>query len=262
MAHKTDGGSIMHKTRSSQRQLRWLRVELTLMLCLASFLGGLIFERARSETEPWPGLGQLLTRLSSAIGHTAPDEPLYMEYGTDTALNISTDGFTDPGTKNAHDLAAFAEEAWRHRWGYVWGTFGRELDEALLAEKCAQYPDGVGGQEAFIRAHWLGHRAADCIGLLKAYCWFEPDTGGIGYATGAMPDIGTDDLYEAASEKGPIDTIPEIPGVIVYAEGHVGIYIGDGYVIDAKDTETGVVKTKLSQRHFTHWLKCPYISYD
>ena len=48
-----------------------------------------------------------------------------------------------------------------------------------------------------------------------------------------MPDIGADTMYANATEKGTIDTIPEIPGLAVWHEGHIGIYIGGGKVIEA-----------------------------
>lgn len=185
-----------------------------------------------------------------------------IEYGGNASPVLDSDGFTDPSTKNNRDLVVFATEAWEREWGYVWGTFGYELTETVLADKLAQYPERVGRHEAFIRENWLGHRTADCVGLVKAYAWYDPDRNTITYAGGAMPDIDTEQLFAAASEKGDIKSIPEIPGLIVYAPGHVGVYVGDGYVIEAYGTETGVVKTKLRERHFTHWLKCPYFAYE
>lgn len=76
-----------------------------------------------------------------------------------------------------------------------------------------------------------------------------------------MPDIGADTMYENATEKGTIDTIPEIPGLAVWHEGHIGIYIGNGKVIQAANTTAGVILTNLNDTAWTHWLKVPYISY-
>jgi cell wall-associated NlpC family hydrolase len=41
----------------------------------------------------------------------------------------------------------------------------------------------------------------------------------------------------------------------------VGIYIGDGYVIEAMGTRYGVVKTRVANRNWTGWCKSPYITY-
>ena len=65
-----------------------------------------------------------------------------------------------------------------------------------------------------------------------------------------------------ATVSGPIDTIPETPGLAVWHEGHIGVYIGNGEVVEAMGTRYGVVKTKLEGARWTHWLKIPYISYD
>lgn len=70
------------------------------------------------------------------------------------------------------------------------------------------------------------------------------------------------DMYYSATESGPIDTMPDIPGLAVWHDGHIGVYIGGGQVIEAMGTKYGVVKTELAGRGWTHWLKIPYINYD
>ena len=77
-----------------------------------------------------------------------------------------------------------------------------------------------------------------------------------------MPDIGADAMYRNATVKDSIDTIPEVPGLAVWHSGHIGVYIGNGQVIEAMGTKYGVVKTQLDQRSWTAWLEIPYISYD
>lgn len=61
--------------------------------------------------------------------------------------------------------------------------------------------------------------------------------------------------------SGTIDTIPEIPGLAVWHEGHIGIYIGNGQVIHASGTKAGVIQTPIGNSGWTHWLKIPYITY-
>ena len=88
-----------------------------------------------------------------------------------------------------------------------------------------------------------------------------PDSHEVEYGTNGMPDIGADTMYENATEKGTIDTIPEIPGLAVWHEGHIGIYIGNGEVVQAANTKAGVIRNKLEDTAWTHWLKIPYINY-
>ena len=182
--------------------------------------------------------------------------------GGDRSIELDISTFANPTTKNATDLVTYAVHAWESGWGYVWGTYGNVLTESLLAYKVSQYPDGVGNHENFIRAHWLGGRTTDCVGLIKGYSWLSPETMTIDYGTHGMPDIGANQMYYSATESGPIDTMPDIPGLAVWHEGHIGVYIGGGQVIEAMGTKNGVVKTELAKRNWTHWLKIPYINYN
>lgn len=174
---------------------------------------------------------------------------------------ISTAGYTDPSTKNNLDLVRWAIQAEQNHWGYVWGTFGSVFTTSLYEYKLQQYPEEIGAYSDFILANWLGGRTADCVGLIKGYGWLNEDTLEINYGTNGMPDIGADSMYYNASEKGSIGTIPEIPGLAVWHAGHIGIYIGNGVVIEAKGTKFGVIRSNLADGNWTHWLKIPYITY-
>lgn len=182
--------------------------------------------------------------------------------GSDPSVELDVSTFTDPSTKNAHDLVEYAVHAWDSGWGYVWGTYGNVLTEDLLAYKLQQYPDGVGQYEDFIRANWLGGRATDCVGLIKGYGWLDPSDLKIKYGTNGMPDIGANTMYRNATVKGSMDTMPDTPGLAVWMEGHIGVYIGGGEVVEASSTRKGVIKTQLAGRGWQAWLEVPYINYD
>ena len=182
--------------------------------------------------------------------------------GSDPSVELDVSTFTDPSTKNAHDLVAYATHAWESGWGYVWGTYGNVLTESMLDYKLQQYPDGVGKYEDFIRANWLDGRTTDCVGLIKGYGWLDPNELTIKYGTNGMPDITANTMYHNATVSGPISTIPETPGLAVWMDGHIGVYIGGGEVIEASGTKKGVVKTQLAGRGWTHWLEVPYINYN
>jgi len=176
---------------------------------------------------------------------------------------VALDGLTllHPETKNNLDLVTYTENAFNSGWGYVWGTYGDVLTDSLFEYKLKQYPNGVGEYEDFIRNHWLGGRVTDCVGLIKGYGWYNPDTKTIEYGINGMPDVGADGMFNAATVKGSMATIPETPGLAVWKSGHIGVYIGNGEVIEAMGTKYGVVKTKLEGRGWKAWLEIPYISY-
>ena len=107
---------------------------------------------------------QLIQAVNSAFGTQLTAEDFGKVMGNIRATAIDISDFTDPQTKNNLDLVKWAIHAQENGWGYVYGTYGSVLDEALLASKITQYPDEVGGKEDFIRQNWLGGRTADCIG--------------------------------------------------------------------------------------------------
>ena len=74
------------------------------------------------------------------------------------------------------------------------------------------------------------------MGLIKGYGWLSPETMTIDHGTHGMPDIGANQMYYSATESGTIDTMPDIPGLAVWHDGHIGVYIGGGQVIEATIT--------------------------
>ena len=186
-------------------------------------------------------------------------------HGGSFGNDIDTADFLDPSTKNAHDLAAYAVQAWENNWGYVWGTFGNILTPSLLEYKASQYPDGVGKYRAFIEQNYLNRRTTDCIGLVKSYGWFNAETGGIDYGSNGVPDYSANEMYRNAVSKGAahgeIADMPDIPSLVLWKEGHTGVYIGGGYAIEAMSTSKGVCKTAVAGRGWQAWYMPTYIDY-
>ena len=224
------------------------------------------------------GSSNFVSRLASCFSENQSDAQLIAavnaEFGTSidveefslVAQNIRTtyidiSEYHDPATKNNLDLVQWAVEAEEAGWGYVWGTYGHVLTRSYYEAKLEQYPDSVGKYADFIEANWLGKRTADCVGLVKGYGWFDPETQSIGYGINGMPDYATEDMINWCSERGSLDTMPEIPGLLLWMDGHVGIYIGDGYAIEAMGTRYGVVKTQVEGRGWQLWGKIPCIEY-
>lgn len=224
------------------------------------------------------GSSNFVSRLVSCFWENQTDAQLINAVNSEFGTNIAVEDFShvaqnlrttyidyskyiDPTTKNNLDLAQWAIEAQKTGWGYVWGTYGHVLTRSYYEAKLAQYPEGVGNYADFILANWLGKRTADCVGLIKGYCWFDPEAQSIGYAVNGMPDIATEQMIEWCDEKGSIDTIPEIPGLLLWMNGHVGIYIGNGLAIEAMGTRYGVVQTQVACRGWLKWGKIPCIEY-
>lgn len=174
-----------------------------------------------------------------------------------TVIDIELSG-TD---KNNLDLVEWAEFAYDNGWGYVWGSHGQVLTEKELNRLKSVFGSHVTDKEDYIRSHWLGKRTSDCVGLIKGYGWYDDTSGTIKYETNGMKDVTADGMFSAATEKGTINTMPDISGIAVWHQGHIGVYIGNGYVIHAANTYDGVIKTPITSSGWTHWLKVPYINY-
>ena len=128
--------------------------------------------------------------------------------------------------------------------------------------------------EAIIRKG-IGGKAFDCVGLIKGYYWTDEISNRVLYKriNGVFEkdsDLGANSMYATAKNKGPIGTIPEVPGLIVWQSGHTGVYIGNGEVIEATPGfGFRVVKTQFRNRNernyrgtWTNWFEAPYITYE
>lgn len=210
------------------------------------------FEQAKDDNE-------LLNMLNSAFGTniSAEDFSHLISVISNTIIDIDLSN-TD---KNNHDLVKWAQMAYDNKWGYVWGSHGDVLTSSELKRLKKVFGANVTDKEDYIKSHWLGRRTSDCVGLIKGYGWYNEASGIIKYGTNGMKDVTADGMFNAAVEKGPISTMPDIPGIAVWHQGHIGVYIGNGYVIHAANTYDGVIKTPITSSGWTHWLKVPYINY-
>lgn len=210
------------------------------------------FEQAKDDNE-------LLNMLNFAFGTniSAEDFSHLMSVISNTVIDIDLSN-TD---KNNLDLVKWAEMAYDNKWGYVWGSHGNVLTANELKRLEKTFGSHVTDKEEYIKSHWLGRRTSDCVGLIKGYGWYDETSGTIKYGANGMKDVTADGMFNAAVEKGPISTMPDIPGIAVWHQGHIGVYIGNGYVIHAANTYDGVIKTPITSSGWTHWLKVPYINY-
>jgi len=98
----------------------------------------------------------------------------------------------------------------------------------------------------------------DCVGLIKGYRW--RNNGKLEY--NANQDVDVSGMLKSCSSQGPISTMPDALGTLVFMNGHVGVYIGKGEVIEARGHAYGVVKTKLKDRAWTKWGQPDWLEYE
>lgn len=167
------------------------------------------------------------------------------------------------GLKKMSNPTAFGLVQWcqsRLGQGYIYaGYFDRIITEAYIQQKARDYPERYTDEYIQLSRKWIGQEAGDCVGLIKSYYWFNGTKVIYGYKGRA--DRSADGMLSLATVKGKISTMPDIPGLFVHYSGHIGVYIGNGYVIESRGVRYGVVKTKLSDRPWTSWGQVPYVDY-
>lgn len=138
---------------------------------------------------------------------------------------------------------------------YWYGTFGQAASKPLYNEKKKDYP-------SYYKWEYDGEidKVHDCAGIIKGYLWCDSPED-LTPAYNETQDISAN-MMRDISAGDVIDTIPDVPGVLVFYNGHVGVYIGGGEVIEARGHKYGVVKTKLKDRPWKYWGKHPDIVYE
>ncbi len=160
-------------------------------------------------------------------------------------------------------LIAKFEQALNEKWGYIWGTAGESWTAAKQVE-LRKTTDADRAQGREYGSKWIGHKVADCSGL---FSWAFRQLGGYMYH-------GSDTMYRKyCTQKGELKKGKRMdggalkPGTAVFVwngkkYSHVGLFIGNGIVIEAMGTINGVTTTKVSASKWTHWGELTGVDYS
>lgn len=164
-------------------------------------------------------------------------------------------------------LADYCKKVYAAEWVYWYGTYGKKCTESLYNSKKKQYPSHYGSDRTsgYMRDIREGRWCADCVGMIKSYFWKNGDlTAAPKYATNHCPDVSANGMIKLCSQTGKISSIPDEPGLVVWKDGHIGVYIGNGYTVEMRGFNYDCVKRKVTSGPWTKWGRLPksMISYD
>lgn len=149
---------------------------------------------------------------------------------------------------------------------YIWGGLGENFTTAVLESLRRDYgdyytPAKIAEYTPYLNKNLLG---CDCSGLIKNFLM----GGAARFNFNPHQDYNSMTFYQHVHLKGPMHSkllpMPELPGICLQMPGHVGIYVGQGKVIESTNNPlfgNGVVMTKLSDRDWRIWFLCPGIDY-
>lgn len=156
------------------------------------------------------------------------------------------------------DLIAKFQYALDNKWGYILNTAGelwtQAKQNAATGETAKQYG-----------SRWIGHYVADCSGL---FYWAFKQLGGYMYH-------GSNTMWNKyCTAQGKLvngsraDGKELKPGTAVFVlkngsdRSHVGLYIGNGTVIEASGTQVGVITTKITNKKWAEWGELKGVDYS
>lgn len=161
---------------------------------------------------------------------------------------------------------------------YWYGTCLYKCSNSLLTSKTKQYPSHYGSNRTAKYKQDIEDKkiCADCIGGAKGYAWTDGGKGvleSIGtqktftskYGSNGCPDKGSNSMFAYAKSKGVewggIETLPEVVGLALHTDGHVGYYVGNGFAVEWRGFSYGCVLTENASRDWKYWYQLPFIDY-
>lgn len=131
---------------------------------------------------------------------------------------------------------------------YVYGAKGEVLTQAILDRLARENPGTYTSAYKAKAAKYIGQRCTDCSGLISWYTGVL--RGSYNYHDTAVERIGVDHLDES------------MVGWALWKPGHIGVYIGDGWCIEAKGINYGTIKSRVAATPWQQVLKLKDIEYD
>ncbi len=179
----------------------------------------------------------------------------------------------EPFQPTAEGLVEFARKALVTPNVYLWDGNGEYLTDEVLDSLAAEYPIWYSPDRYAVRKALVnrGIRGWDCIGLIKSYVWHDYSQY---HPEGFKEELDYCTRTLRADPNlffGEMEDLPEIPGIVLWKQGHVGVYEGGGSVLESTGAGPngeevpgklgGVRRSRIEEKPWEKWVKFPGIQY-
>lgn len=147
--------------------------------------------------------------------------------------------------RKANGLVEFAKS--KIGTPYVYGAKGEILTEERIQQLRRENPGMLTCTYVAKARKYIGKHCVDCSGLISWY-------------TGVLR--GSYNYQETATERAAIDQLDEsMIGWAVWKPGHIGVYIGGGWCVEAKGINYGTIQSQVADTAWKQVLKLCDIDY-
>ena len=160
---------------------------------------------------------------------------------------------------NPNDVLPWFQYAIDNDFGYIWGTCWIVWTAAKQAAATREMTVKYGKK-------WIGHTVCDCANLLRG-AFMKAGYDGI--------HAGSNLIWECdLSAKGQLVNGSRSDGMVLQpctavftgdsasVHDHVGMYVGNGEVIEAAGTQHGVIRSKITDKKWTWWGELKIVAYN
>lgn len=163
---------------------------------------------------------------------------------------------------SAGDLISKFRYALDNHWGYIWGTAGEMWTESKQRRIETTLDDNRKSAREY-GAKWINHMVTDCSGL---FSWAFSSLGGYMYHGSNTMWSGYCIAHGDLKKGKRTDGLELLPGTAVFCchgndRTHVGLYVGDGQVIEASGTVNGVIIGKITNSKWVEWGELKGVQY-
>lgn len=131
---------------------------------------------------------------------------------------------------------------------YMLGPWGWPANDKMITRATTQGSNARTNRQWLAKANTVKGKGFlfDCVGLIKGILWgwcgdLSRPYGGAGYACNGVPDCDAKKMIDCCRDVST-DFSAIVPGEAVWMDGHIGIYVGNGMVVEATPKWQGGVQ--------------------